>query len=75
MAASLHTRIKNDFLERKSLYFIQILIKHVPIGIVNNYLSILVEIMAWHQAGNKSLSELKMAYFTYVYMHCTDSMN
>ena len=56
------------FLYESCIILIQISLKFVPKGSINNKPA-LVQIMAWHQTGNKPLSEPMMAWFTDAYMH------
>ena len=49
------------------LYF-QISKKFVPYGPIHKNLS-LVQVMAWHQAGDKPLPETMMTQFTDAFMH------
>ena len=52
----------------------KISLKFVPQGPVNN-IPALVQIMAWRQPSDKSLSEPKMAYFDDAYMRHLASMS
>ena len=55
------------FLHEKYCTLIQISLKFVPNGPINN-MPALAQIMAWHQSGAKPLSEPMMVQFTDVYM-------
>ena len=50
-------------------FFILILnsLKFIPKGLIGNE-SVLVQVMAWHRAGDKPLSEPMMTLFTEAYM-------
>ena len=57
MAAILQTTFSNAFSWMKMYWFqLKIIIKFVPKGLINN-IPVLVQMMAWHQLGNKSSSE------------------
>ena len=55
-------------------YIIQISLKYVPMGPINNNPA-LVQIMAWRQRGDKPLSEPVMVYFGNAYIHLSASMS
>ena len=55
------------FMNETFCVFIQISLKFVPKGPIDN-ISVLVQEMAWHWKGNKSLSEPMLTQFTDVYM-------
>ena len=68
MAAILQTTFPNVFFWKKKLdFFIQISLKFVQKGSINNK-TLLVQIMAWYQSSDKTLSEPMMVYLTDVYM-------
>ena len=46
----------------------RISLNHVPQGLIDN-MRALFRVMAWHQPGNKPLSEAVVLYFTDAYMH------
>ena len=62
------------FLNENIRILINILLKFVPYGPLNNIPS-LVQIMAWHQPGDKPLSETMMVYLTDAYMPHLASMS
>ena len=55
-------------------FFIEISLKFVPKGPINN-IPALVQIIAWCSSGNKPLSEPMMAKFTNTYMRHLASMS
>ena len=59
--------IKNFWISNKTS------LKYVPSGRIDE-LSALIQIMAWHQTGNKPLSDPMMTQFTDAYMHHLASM-
>ena len=58
---------KSIFLYENCWILIQISLKFVPKGPINKKPE-LIQKMAWHQAGNKPLSEPMMVYFTDAYL-------
>ena len=68
MAAILVDNIlKSIFLNENVSILIQISLKFVPKGPIDNKSS-LVQVMAWRQTGDKPLPEAKMTQFTDTYM-------
>ena len=59
MVATSQTTVSNTFLWIKCMNLLKISVKIVPMGPINNSPA-LVQTMAWHQPGNKPLSELMM---------------
>ena len=55
------------FMNEKSCILIQILLKFVPKGPIDNE-SPLIQVMAWRRTGDKPLSEPMLAQFTDAYM-------
>ena len=60
--------LKHVFLKQNFSVLIEISLKFVPKGLINNKSS-LVQVMTWHQTGAKSLPEPMMTLFTIAYMH------
>ena len=56
------------------LFYFDWILKFIHSGPVNRKPELL-QIMAWHRAGDKSISEAIMAYFTDAYVHLSDSMD
>ena len=68
MAAILADDIfKHIFLNDNARILIEISLKFVPKGTVNNK-SALVQVMAWHCTGDKPLPEAMLTQFTDAYM-------
>ena len=61
------------FLYENCCIFINVSLKFVPNGPINNKL-VLVRMMAWHPTGAKPLSETMMAHFTDAYICHSASM-
>ena len=59
--------LKRIFLNENVSILIQISLKFVPKGLIDNK-SALVQVMAWRRIGDKPLSEPMITYFTDVYM-------
>ena len=55
------------FMNEKFCISIQISLKVVPNGLINNELA-LVQVMAWRRTGDKPLTELLLTQFTEAYM-------
>ena len=64
---------KRIFVNKKVRIFIQVSMKYVPNGPINN--KSLVQIMAWCRLGDKPLSEPVMIYLTDAYMRHSASMS
>ena len=47
--------------------FIQMSLKYIPKGLID-YMSALVQVMAWRRTGNKPLPEATMTQFTDAYL-------
>ena len=62
-AISQTTFFKRMFMNEKLCIFIRISLKFVPWGPINNK-SALVQLMAWHQTGDKPLFEPMLTQFT-----------
>ena len=58
---------KYIFMHEKLCLLIQILLKFVPKYAVDNK-SAMVQVMAWHRTGNKTLPETMLTQFTDAYM-------
>ena len=64
---------KSFFMTNSTWISINISLKFVPKGQIN-YITALVQIMAWHGPGDKPLSEPMMAWFTDAYMRHNDKV-
>ena len=62
------------FLNENVWILIKISLKFIPMGPIDN-IPALVQVMAWHQSGNKPLSEPMMVFLTDSYMHHSASMS
>ena len=60
---------KYIFMNEKFCILIPISLKFVPKGPINNK-SALVQVLAWHQIGDKSLSEPMLTWFTDAFVLC-----
>ena len=58
---------KYIFMNEKFWILIQLSLKFAPKGPIDNK-AVLVQVMAWHQAGNKPLPEPMWTQFTDTYM-------
>ena len=76
MAAIFQTTFifKCIFLNENLLVSIQISLKFVPKGSINN-IPALVHVMAWRRPGDKPLSDAMMVKFTDAYMRHSASMS
>ena len=74
MDAISQTTFSSAFLNENILILIQISLKFVPKGSINNILA-LVQIMAWRRTGDKPLSEPMMTQFNDAYMRHSASMS
>ena len=73
MATISQMTFSNASSQIKYFIFIQISLKYVPKGLIIN-MPALVQMMAWCRTGNKSSSELMMADYIRINMHCSASM-
>ena len=62
------------FLNKKDKIPIQVSLKLVPMGPIDNKPA-LVQVMVWHRTGDKPLPEPMMAQFTDAYMRFWGEMN
>ena len=65
---------KRIFLNENILILIQISLKFVPKGSINN-IPALVQIMAWRRTGDKQISEPMMTQFNDAYMRYSASLS
>ena len=74
MATIFQKHFKWIFLNKNVWILINISLKFVPKGPINN-ISALIQIMAWRRTGDKPLSEPMMTQFNDAYMRHSASMS